>query len=161
MDYRRPLAFVLILFGAGAYAQSTAKPDSLSSRLPGSEAQSHFQFEHHDSVASRWPANLGQSVARIIAHKHKMGGDTLVQYSPPSPECKVRPSKPECPLYMGVVTIRPSCHRRDPIGWGTARSTGVPCRAVIQPSAFLHVRMLVRVGAGSLNLRGRWWRLCN
>ncbi|WP_426700688.1 hypothetical protein ACPPVV_15095 [Rhodanobacter sp. Col0626] len=95
MDYRMLAVPSLILFCAGAFAQNAHEPGLAHSRLPGAETQGHFQFADHRAPASPL-ARLGQDAARAVTFKHRMSGNTLVNYGPPTPACKVDPTKPGC-----------------------------------------------------------------
>lgn len=96
MDYRLLAIPSLILFCAGACAQTATAPGASHPRLPGAEPQGHFQFADHHAPVSPWAGQLGQDAARALAIKHRAGGQTLVNYGPATPACKVDPTKPEC-----------------------------------------------------------------
>jgi hypothetical protein len=97
MGRRKLLASLMILSCVGAHAQSVARAESPLPRLPGTDQSGHFRFDNHHTSASRLAARVGQSAARILAVKNHMGGESVVHYGPPSPECKAKPTDSGCP----------------------------------------------------------------
>jgi hypothetical protein len=77
-------------------------PGALHPQLPGGEKsgtaeQVHFHFRDGDQPVTQWMRGMGRGVAQVLANRHHMSDNTVVQYGPPSPACKAEPSKPECP----------------------------------------------------------------
>lgn len=102
MNQRMLPALLLLLFCAGACAQSMVAPVVQHPRLPGGTDSSlagkvQFHFKDGDGPRARWARQMGQGVARVVAEQHRMTNHTLVQYGRPGVECKVSAMKPECP----------------------------------------------------------------
>jgi hypothetical protein len=79
-----------------AHAQNSTASAAAQPRLPGSAEAGHFHFDGQSTPSSRFARNLGQSAARVVADKQKMGGKTLVSYEAPTPACQANPSQHGC-----------------------------------------------------------------
>ena len=102
MDHRTLPALFLFLFCTGVCAQSAIAPVAQHPRVPGdtgswTTGKVQFHFKDGESPGAHWARQMGQGVARVVAQKHGMTNNALVQYGRPGVECKVSIMKPECP----------------------------------------------------------------
>lgn len=95
MDSRKLIAWTVAFVCMGAHAQTTVDLHPHHPPLPGSTQAGHFHFDGARR-GSQWARNFGQSVARAVAHEHKMTGGALVQYDAPDRTCKFD-RDPSCP----------------------------------------------------------------
>ena len=98
MTYGRLALWAMVLCCTVAHAQTTMDLHPPVPRLPGDAPDEHFRFERGQAAHTPpWASHLDQSVARVVALKHKMTSGPLVQYGSPDRDCGFDRENPSCP----------------------------------------------------------------
>ena len=97
MTFRKLAGWAMALGCTVGHAQATMELHPPIPQLPGDRTSDHFHLgREHPSHSPQWATNLGQSVVRAVALKHRMTSGPLVQYGSPDRHCGFDREDPSC-----------------------------------------------------------------